>query len=408
MKFLKGLTPSLLGLLLFLSLSIFGLGFTINGTILNPEFIRTEVEELDILALVQEFVNQPTGEIQNGAGGLPKELDTAVTDTVTQLEPLLREQITAATDLTYDYLLGKRASPDLAVILRSTILQKDFFIDIIDNLDVTFLAREILSEQLSSVQIPVQFQGYVDASYDNVVSDVKPIIKPQIEAAADSVLDYLAGVSDGFSIIIDVEQLTTSLRTALHDAVFASPPPEFALMTPELRESLFNQIFQDIAGEIQPTFEIDAASLFDTTDRVSIAGELAQAEKGLVQARQYIENFQFGYKLIAVLILLLMAGIILIHRQVRSVTRNLGAIFLGYGAFGYAVVLVGRYFANTQLPLALAGMPPSFQVWVLQLPGRLLLPMVVFSLTLLVGGVVLLVVSFVYRRSPDRASLPAI
>ena len=37
MKFLKGLGLTLLGFLLFLSLSIFSLAFLLNSTILNPD-----------------------------------------------------------------------------------------------------------------------------------------------------------------------------------------------------------------------------------------------------------------------------------------------------------------------------------------------------------------------------------
>jgi len=145
MKFLKGLTLSLLGLLLFLSLSIFGLVFTLNSTVLNPGFIIRKMEGLDIASLVEQLTNETTTE-----EGLPKELATTLTNTVTELEPLLKERINAAIDSTYDYLLGKRPNPDPAMILRNTILKKDFFLAIVDKLDVTFIAREILDEQLGS------------------------------------------------------------------------------------------------------------------------------------------------------------------------------------------------------------------------------------------------------------------
>jgi len=184
------------------------------------------------------------------------------------------------------------------------------------------------------------------------------------------------------------------LRTILHDAVFASPPPEFALVPPKLRET-FNQVFQDLTGEIQPTFEIDG-SLFGADAETSITGGLAQAEEKLVQARQIFGYFQLAYKLLIVLILLSMASIILIHRQVRGAIRDLSTIFLSYGAFEYAGILVGRYFAKTQLPLG--EIPSSLQRWAMQFIDHLLSPLGTFSLSLLIGDVVLLVVFFVYRR----------
>lgn len=405
MKLLKGLAFGLLGLLLSLSLAIFGLAFTVNSTILNPGFIRTEIEELDISALIQELVVQPANAPQGGGGIPPQELLTAVTDTVTQLEPLLKERVTAATDSIYDYLLGKRPNPDLAVTLRSTILKTDFFVAIIDKLDITSMVKEILRDQLGSAQIPPEFQGYVDASLDKVVADIKPVIKQQIEAAADPVLDYLVGKTDNFSVVIDTGKLKTSLNSTIYAAVSASK--EFALIPPALREPLFNQLFEPLAAGIQPTFEINQ-SMFGPDVRTGIADGLKQAEDGLVQATQIVGYFQLGYKLLIALILLSIAGIILIHRQVRGAARNLGSIFLSYGAFEYAGVLVGRYFAGKQLPSMSTDLPPSLQTWVTNLSDRLISPLGTFSLMVLILGVVLLIISFVYPKpKPSVEQAPA-
>ena len=403
MKFLKGLALGLLGLILSLSLAVFGLAFTINSTVLNPGFIRTEIEELDISALVREVVTQPPGQPQGNEGIPPQALVTAVTDTITQLEPLLKERITAATDSIYDYLLGKRPNPDLAVTLRSTILKTDFFVAIIDKLDITSMVKEIIQQQLASA--PPEFQKYIDASLDKAVTDIKPVVIGQIKAAGDPVLDYLIGKTDSFSVNIDSAQLKTNLRTSIHDAVFASLPPEFALIPSAQRENLFNQLFDNFAGGIPSSFEINQ-SMFDPAVRAGIADGLKQAEDGLVQARQYVAYFQLGYNLLIVLMLLLVAGIILIHRQVRGAARNLGSIFLSYGAFEYAGVLVARYFADKRLPSALAELPPSLQTWVTNLSDRLLSPLGTFSLILLISGVVLLIISFVYPKREISAQQP--
>ena len=403
MKFLKGLALGLLGLILSLSLAVFGLAFTINSTVLNPGFIRTEIEELDISALVGEVVSQPSGQPQGGEEITSQAMTTAVTDTVTQLEPLLKERITAATDSIYDYLLGKRPNPDLAVTLRSTILKTDFFVAIIDKLDITSMVKEIIQQQLASA--PPEFQKYIDASLDKAVTDIKPVVIGQIKAAGDPVLDYLIGKTDSFSVNIDSAQLKTNLRTSIHDAVFASLPPEFALIPSAQRENLFNQLFDNFAGGIPSSFEINQ-SMFDPAVRAGIADGLKQAEDGLVQARQYVAYFQLGYNLLIVLMLLLVAGIILIHRQVRGAARNLGSIFLSYGAFEYAGVLVARYFADKRLPSALAELPPSLQTWVTNLSDRLLSPLGTFSLILLISGVVLLIISFVYPKREISAQQP--
>lgn len=404
MKFLKGLGLALLGLILSLSLAVFGLAFTINSTVLNPGFIRTEIEELDISALVGEIVTQPPGQPQGAEAITSQDLTKAVTDTITQLEPLLKERITAATDSIYDYLLGKRPNPDLALTLRSTILKTDFFVAVIDKLDITPMVKEILRDQIGSAPIPPEYQKYVDASLDKVVADIKPVIKQQIEAAADPVLDYLVGKSQSFSVTINAGQLKTTLSTAIRAAVIASPPPELAGIPQALWQNQLDNFLQQFTGSIPSTFEINQ-SVFGPDFRTGITDGIQKAEDKLAQARQYVGYFQLGYTLLIVLILLSIAGIILIHRQVRGSTRNLGSIFLSYGAFEYAGVLVGRYFADKKLPSALADLPPSLQTWVTNLSDRLLSPLGTFSLILLISGVVLLIISFVYpKQRPTQES----
>ena len=46
MGFLKGLAIALLSFLLFLCLSLFGIAFLVNQTILNPGFISSELDEV--------------------------------------------------------------------------------------------------------------------------------------------------------------------------------------------------------------------------------------------------------------------------------------------------------------------------------------------------------------------------
>ncbi len=58
MKLAKGLALSLLGFLLFLSLSTFGLVFTLNSTILNPDFVVQELDKLDVYSLTSEFLDE--------------------------------------------------------------------------------------------------------------------------------------------------------------------------------------------------------------------------------------------------------------------------------------------------------------------------------------------------------------
>ena len=55
MKVLKGILVVILSLLLFISLVIFGIAFLLNSTLLNPDFVSSQVEKTDVSALVTEI-----------------------------------------------------------------------------------------------------------------------------------------------------------------------------------------------------------------------------------------------------------------------------------------------------------------------------------------------------------------
>ena len=295
MKFLKVLAISLLSLLLFLSLSIFGLVLTLNHTILNPDFIVSEVDELDISSLVKEVL---TGEI-------PQE------------EPYLAEVL------------------------------------------------------------------------DNTIADLEPWIKGQVNAGIYTSYDYLLGKSESLSLIISLEPVKDSLKDNLREAILKSPPPELEGATPTVVELYINEAYQNIDELLPPRFEFNVSSLDPEV--------LAQLD----QVRQVIDYLQLSYKLLIGFILLLILCIVLINREVRGAARKLGIIFTTYGALEYLGIFIIKNLAGTQLPQL--AVPPPLQAWLPQLLDGLLTPLEIFSICLLVAGVALIIVSFVYKpRQPSE------
>ncbi|MBI2836216.1 MAG: hypothetical protein HYX85_00790 [Chloroflexi bacterium] len=398
MKFLKGLGVAFFGFLLSISLVVFGLVFTINSTVLSPGFVTREISEVNVAALLEQLATQteaPQGE------GPPKELVSALTDTVRELEPLLKERLNAVVVSTYDYLLGRKPNPDLTLTLRNTVLKKDFFLAVVDKLDIAAFARQLLKQQLGSGQVPPEFQKYVDPALDKVIGGLKPWMKQQIEIAADPLLDYLLGLRDSFRVAINTDTLRTSLLTSIRETVLLSPPPELAALPPAEREMILNQFLpgleRALSGMIPPTIELDEKML-GTEMRARIIQGITEAEGKLIEARQFITYSQTAYKALIAIILVSTAGIILIQRQVRGASRTLGVIFLVYGAIAYAVALVGKNVVRAQLVEAMAEVPPTLQSWVMQLSDRLLAPLATFSLAVLIAGAALLVLSFVYPK----------
>ena len=160
-------------------------------------------------------------------------------------------------------------------------------------------------------------------------------------------------------------------------------PPQLSDLPQAMIEQYFDDYYQGLSASIPSAYFIDETSLGPEV--------MAQIE----QARQYLSYAQVGYYALLGFMALLVLGIILINKKVKDTTRGLGVPLLMYGAFEYAGIWVARYLTPNYATMA--GVPPSLQSWLTQLVDDLLAPLEVFSLGLLFSGLVLLIVSFVYR-----------
>ena len=120
----------------------------------------------------------------------------------------------------------------------------------------------------------------------------------------------------------------------------------------------------------------------------------------LEQVRQGIGYFQLGYKILIGFILLLILGIVLTNRKVKGATRSIGIPFLSCGVIGYISTFVTKHLAETQLTRL--DIPTWLQSWFPQFIDDFLAPLEIFSIGLMIAGIALLIVSFVYKpRQPS-------
>ena len=116
MNVLKVFGAVILGLLLFLSLVCFGAAFTINQTVLDPEFAVSQVDRLDIAPRAEEILEEEVPpEVEEFLGGLTSEV---VSETINDLEPWLREEVTDNIYLFYDYLEDRSQYLSLVISLE--------------------------------------------------------------------------------------------------------------------------------------------------------------------------------------------------------------------------------------------------------------------------------------------------
>ena len=269
-----------------------------------------------------------------------------------------------------------------AFMLDKTLLNPDFVTSELNRLDVSSLVGELLSEQIP------QEEPYIADALGKTIVDLEPWAKEEISTIIHSGYDYLLGKEESLNLIISTEPAQNTLKENFTEAILDSPPPELkGRPSTEIRQHA-DQAYQQYAEIIPSSFEFTESSIPpDVMDT-------------LRQVRSYLSYYQTVYYGLIGFMLLLVLGIIFISRQVRDITRRLGIPCLTYGAFGYAGIFIARYFTKTGLPLP--ELPAALQTWLPQFLDNLMAPLETFSLGLLIGGVVLVIVSFVYKpRQPQ-------
>ena len=392
----KGNTPNLKG--------------TLSDSVMNSQFVADLLDKVDLSQLVsQELKNQ------NGTGietGLSDAFQNALVTTIDKLEPSLKKQVAAASDPIFKYLLMQTSSIDLKSILRQTVLSNSFMSEVINNLDFTAVTNDTLNEQLGIAQLPKGIK-LSNQQVDRVITALEPSIKAVLTNASGDIADYFLGVKSNFSAEVAFSPALPTLKVVVHDAFMAQLPANLQGLPQADIDNAFDQYYSDYRQTLPTTIEFSSSDLgLDTTNGISKTLTDAQRsltdarnsidktsqdfDNNLKQARNYVGYFRIGFACLIALIVLLIAGIILIYRNVKDSCRNLGIVFFVYGAIGFACVLILKYFVDQAI-----GKAPTQQAWS-NIPGILLRditsPVQMLSLICLTGGILLIAVSFVYPR----------
>ena len=268
--------------------------------------------------------------------------------------------------------------------LRSTLLDPDFVVAQVQKLDVAVLVEEMTQGQPAE-QISPESAFLNEALYD-AIAENEPYLKEQASAAIHSGFDYLLGKSDRLNIAISLAPVKDTVKDRLWQKFQHNKedlPPEIAALPPEMLEQYFEEFYQQFEAEIPSEFAIDESAL---------PPDGMPAVEVIRQNAGYIETAYYG--LIALMVVLILC-LILLHRSVKGVTRELGVTFLIYGILEYAGVwATQRYLPRAPMP----DMPPSLQTWLNGLIADLIAPMQVLGIGLMAAGAALIIVSIVYPR----------
>jgi hypothetical protein len=273
----------------------------------------------------------------------------------------------------------------LAFLLNSTLLNPDFVTRQVDRIDIARLVTDSTEENLGQFPEERRFlQVAIKGAIYKVLSDQEPWLKEQVNAAIYSAYDYFLGRSDKLNIIISREPFRESLGDNLKQTIIQSLPSEAAGLTPAQIEQYIYPYYQEFARDVSSDISFDE-SLLNTPESINQIAEV----------RQYIGYFKTGYIALIGFMVVLVAGIFLIYRNVPEPSRALGIDLSIFGVLDMAGVFMARSFHPLEL---LPDIPPSLETWFTGLYNDVTGIMLTFSIVVLAIGVALIVISFVFKK----------
>jgi hypothetical protein len=272
------------------------------------------------------------------------------------------------------------------LMVNQSVLNPDFVADRVDEVDIVELTDEIILEE-----IPPEAADFMGELLHPVlrftIGEIEPWLKEQARNVIHVFYDYIEGRNDTLSLIISLEEKLANFRDNLLDAILTSPPAELLGLPAEEIEAEFNVYFDQIEEEIPSAIELDEM-LLET-----------EVMQQIERAKQYVGYFNLGFFLLIAFCLLLILLIILVYREVKGSCRNIGFTFLAVGVVSLVGAFVARSIANSQL--ATIDMPATLQAWAPDVVFDVLMPLGIYAIGLIVVGIALTVVSFVYKRGED-------
>lgn len=112
-RLIKGLFLRLLSFILFTALSIFIFLFVMNQTILQPEFVVSQINKLDLPVFAGEFLK--SAPIPDNVPGTQIPVSDVIMRSVEDLQPWIKEQAAAAIRSGYDYFKGKSQDINVSI-----------------------------------------------------------------------------------------------------------------------------------------------------------------------------------------------------------------------------------------------------------------------------------------------------
>lgn len=393
MGFLKGFTLTLIGVLLFLSLLVFGAGLTFNFTALSPNFINSQIDDLDIAAIVRDTI------LETSAGNdIPDALREFLDDELPNYSEELKAAVAEAVNRLYDYVLGRTDTLDINVVIGETILDPELFYSLADKIDWPDLAEELVKRKIGTELNPTF--SYLADYVDDAMLELDSWFKQTLRIVVPPLHDYLLQLNPSLEVSVPLLEPAIVLYDTLYDVYTRFPPPELAGATPEERLAEFNYFFFfELIQDLPVAIEINS-TFFEGAPQ-SLADGLAEINSEIDLVKKNIVYYWLAFYSLGVFILVLVGLAFLIQKKVDKTLHFVGIVFFIFGLAAFVGVMVTNSMLNPSSIIA-SGMPSAIQFW---LPGVIetaLRPLLLFSIGMGALGLSGIVGSVLLHPHPTR------
>lgn len=263
--------------------------------------------------------------------------------------------------------------------VNSTLLNEDFVARQVERVDISQVTEEI-ARPLISGQLPPEMAFLEDTIYE-AVDKLEPQLAAAVTAAVCDAYAWLKGETDTLRISISLAPLLSSLEDDLYQEFQNRLPAPLSLLPPAQQRAVFDTYFQEFARELPQSVEFTEADI------------PPEYSDEIVAARTVISWSQRVFYLLITFMVLLAALVAVTERDVRKTSRAVGITTLIYGAIVYIGILTTK-----NAPLSgISAVPAEYHPLLSAVFNDAVRPLEMLSLGVLVAGVVLMIVSFVYK-----------
>lgn len=390
MGFLKGLALGVVGFLLFVSLLALGAGTSINFTVLNPGFINGQIKKLDLADVITESV------LDSGAvDDAPQAIRAFLQNGLPEYSDELKDAAAEATNLFYDYLLGRTDTLDLQITLGETVLAPELIYSLAEKIDWPDMAEELMKENAGRNVDPVFI--YLIDYIDDAAAKMETWANAALRDIVPPLHQYLLGSTDSLDIYVPLDEPFTTLYVTLFDVYTAFPPPELSGLTTNQKIAAFNEFFY-----FQLTYGWPDAIEINSS---FFAGALEALNQGLIdlkgeieRLKGYVGDYWLAFYGLILFVLILIGLAYLVMRHKKKILLYGGSIFFVFGLVGFVSIMVTN--AVIGINTDFGSVPSAFQYWLPGLVESALRPFLFFSIFAGVLGISAIITSLVIQ--PDN------